>query len=157
MENNKKYKTLFVCTQNVFRSMSAHYLADKHIKDNNLINFEIDSCGTIAYDWESPYQHTIKLLISKGVDPRNHKNKKIDKKLVEESHYIICMTNEHKNYIVKNFKVTPYLFNELAIGKSTDLEDDNEASFNCSLNQFIEKTVNHIDKYIPQIFIELSI
>ncbi len=156
MENQKKRKVLFVCTQNVFRSMSAHYLAVKFLKENNIENFEIDSCGTVAYTWESPYQHTISLLKNKGIDVRSHKNKQIDKKLADQSRFIICMTNEHKQHINNKFNVEPYLFNELALGVSSDLEDDNEADFNCSLNQFIEKTVGHIEKHIPTVFTELS-
>jgi protein-tyrosine-phosphatase len=156
MEKKLQFKVTFVCTQNVFRSMSAHYLALKYLEENNIPDFQIDSCGTIAYSWESPYQHTINLLKNKGVDARKHKNKQIDKNLAEESHFIICMTNDHKNHVKKKFGVESYLFNELALGSATDLEDDNEANFDCSLNKFIEKTVEHIDKHIPKIFSELS-
>jgi len=164
MNNPVEIGILFVCTQNVFRSMSAHYLALKYIKDNkntkNFLqeyNFTIDSCGTIAYDWETPYRHTLKILSQKEVDVIDHKNKKINKNLVDNCNVIICMTREHKKSIEDNFSFNIknkklYLFNELAIDKMTDLEDDNESNFTCSLNQFIEKTVNHIDKYIPNIF-----
>jgi len=151
MENKKTHKVLFVCTQNVFRSLSAHHLMHKYVKDNNINGYEIDSCGTIAYDWESPYQHTLNLLKEKGVSIKNHKNKKITKEMCNESNFIICMTNDHKDFITKNFKVESYLFNEIAINKNTDLEDDNEANFSCSLNQFIDKTVNYIDKNIPNL------
>ncbi len=157
MDNKSaKIKVLYVCTQNVFRSMSADYLSKKHLKENNIKGYDLDSCGTIAYSWESPYEHTLKMLKSKGIDARAHKNKQINQKLVDESRFVICMTNDHKEYIIKNFNVTPYLFNELAFGAMTDLEDDNEASFNCSLTQFIEKTINHIDKHIPKIFESLE-
>jgi protein-tyrosine-phosphatase len=152
MEIKTKYKILFVCTQNVFRSMSAHYLSEKYLKENGINDFEIDSCGTVAYSWESPYQHTLDLLQTKGIDVRSHKNKQISKKLVVESQYIICMTNDHKKNILKTFGVKPYLFNELALGKNSDLQDDNEADFSCSLNNFIENTISHIDKNIPNIF-----
>jgi protein-tyrosine phosphatase len=155
MESKPKYKVIFVCTQNVFRSMSAHYLAVKYLKENNITDFEIDSCGTVAYSWESPYQHTINLLKNKGIDVRTHKNKKIDKNLAEGSQFLICMTNDHKNYVKNNFAVDSFLFNELALGLATDLQDDNEANFDCSLNKFIEKTVEHIHYHIPQIFSEL--
>jgi protein-tyrosine-phosphatase len=34
-------KILFVCTGNIFRSMSAEYLAAKYIKDNKINNIQI--------------------------------------------------------------------------------------------------------------------
>ena len=58
MTLNKK-KVLFVCTQNVFRSMSAHYLAKKYLNEKNIQHFEIDSCGTKAYPWEVPYEFIV--------------------------------------------------------------------------------------------------
>jgi protein-tyrosine-phosphatase len=155
MDNNKVFKILFVCTQNVFRSMSAHYLALKYIQENNITTFQIDSCGTIAYDWESPYQDTIIQLKSRGIDARSHSNKKANQSLVDESDFIICMTNDHANHIKRNFGKDSYLFNELALGTRTDLEDDNEANFNCSLKKFIEKTVGHIDTHIPAVITKL--
>jgi len=54
-------KLLFVCTGNIFRSMSAEYLAKKYIKDNKIKGIEISSAGTIANP-ESPFSYTIKNL-----------------------------------------------------------------------------------------------
>ena len=149
--NKKKRKILFVCTQNVFRSMSAHYLAKKHLEENNITHYEIDSCGTKAYPWEVPYEFTVELFEKKGIDVRNHKNKKINEALVKESHIIICMTKDHKQYIVENFNMTPYLFNEIAKGVHSDLNDDDEIDFDCSLHEFIEKTITYIEHNVPHL------
>ena len=147
----QKTKVIFVCTQNVFRSLSAHRLMEKYLKEKNLQGYEIDSAGTLAYDWESPYQKTLDLLKEKGIIVKNHKNKKITKEMCNENNFIICMTRDHRDYITKNFNTKSFLFNEIAIGKMTDLEDDNEANFSCSLEKFIEKTVNYIDDNIPNL------
>lgn len=151
VNNKKKKKILFVCTQNVFRSMSAHYLTNKYLTENNILGYEIDSCGTKAYPWEVPYEFTVELFEKKGIDVSSHKNKKINQNLIEESHIIVCMTHEHKKYIVENFKIEPYLFNQIAIGKLTDLNDDDEIDFDCTLHQFIEKTIIYIEKHIPKL------
>lgn len=150
VRNNKK-KILFVCTQNVFRSMSAHYLTEKHLLKKSIKHFEIDSCGTKAYPWEVPYEFTVELFQKKGIDVTRHKNKQITAKLVKESEIIICMTNEHKKFIIENFKIEPFLFNEIAIGKLTDLNDDDEIDFDCTLHEFIEKTIVYIEKHIPKL------
>lgn len=149
--NKKKKKILFVCTQNVFRSMSAHYLTTKYLEKNNISHYEVDSCGTKAYPWEVPYEFTAELFEKKGIDVRSHKNKKIDENLVKTSQIIICMTKEHKDHIVQNFNITPYLFNEIAIGKHSDLNDDDEIDFDCTLHEFIEKTIVYIEKNIPKL------
>ena len=92
----------------------------------------------------------------KGIDIKNHKNKQIDKNLVKENHIIICMTKEHKEFIVQNFNIVPYLFNEIAKGEYSDLNDDTEIDFNCTLHEFIEKTIIYIEKYIPNLIINLE-
>jgi protein-tyrosine-phosphatase len=54
-------KILFVCTGNIFRSMSAEYLAAKYIKDNKIKNIQISSAGTVAHP-ETPFSYTVKRL-----------------------------------------------------------------------------------------------
>ena len=40
---------LFVCTGNVFRSMSAEYLMNKYLNDNAITNISVSSAGTTAH------------------------------------------------------------------------------------------------------------
>jgi protein-tyrosine-phosphatase len=54
-------KILFVCTGNIFRSMSAEYLAKKYITDNNIKNIKVNSAGTIA-EIQNPFSYTVKCL-----------------------------------------------------------------------------------------------
>ncbi len=142
-------KIIFICTQNVFRSYSAEVLAKKYIKENNL-NILVDSAGTHAYDWERPYSYTFDKLEELGVEVNfNHKNKKITKKLCDQNDIIICMTKSHKYFVEQNFGVKAYLFNELARGEITDLQDDNENNEYTSLENFVKDIVVYIYDNIP--------
>lgn len=146
---------LFVCTQNVFRSLSAHKLAEKYLKDNNISGYNIDSAGTIAHTWESPYSHTLYKLKELGIKDLEHTNKKVTKELVNWADYIIVMTRSHKEYIEANFGHRAFLFNELAHNRLTDLEDDVETDLlengMYNLQDFIEKTIEHISDGVTKI------
>ena len=96
-------KILFICTQNVFRSYSAHKITQKHINENNL-QIKVDSAGTHAYAWERPYSYTFETLEQLDIDfDYVHINKKISKELFDEDTIIVCMTKEHQKHIKKKF------------------------------------------------------
>jgi len=156
INKNKKIKIIFVCTQNVFRSFSAQVLSQKFIIENNITNLEIDSCGTHAYSFEEPYIQTIYKLEELGIDSKvllNHKNKKVSKDLLNFD-YIICMTKDHQSFISQKFGVDSYLFNDIAYGRKTDLEDDvetNQIGNSHTLSSFVTSTIDYINDSIPYI------
>lgn len=141
---------LFICTANVFRSMSAHYLLEKYAKDNNL-DIKVDSAGIVANPYDTPYSQTLKELEKLGINAYNHKNKKVNEELIEWADIVIGMTKQHKRVVEENFDKKTYLFNELAFDKNTNLLDESEARFAFDLDEFIEQTVAHINSGIPEI------
>lgn len=145
-------KILFVCTQNVFRSMSAHYILEKYLNENYPNhNYKIDSAGTIAYDFETPYSWTINRLKELKINANNHKNKRITKELLKDYDLIICMTEHHREHILKKFQIKTHLYNEIALKITEDVKDDNEADFDTTLEEFVIETVNYINKTIPKL------
>ena len=148
-------RILFVCTQNVFRSMSAKFLMEKFLEERGIYDFEVDSAGTISYSFESPYRKTISRLYELGIDSRAHRNKRVDEELLRKSDIVICMSEHHRKSIKEDFGVDSYLFNEIAHDLTEDLADDNEAEFD-DLNEFIEKTINYINNSIPHLYENLN-
>ena len=139
-----KKKILFICTQNVFRSYSAHKIAEFFIKKNDL-DFEIDSAGTHAYSWERPYSVTFEILEELGIEfDYNHRNKKVSKEIISKNTIVICMTKEHQRHLKSNFGVDSYLFNEVVRGEKTDLQDDVESTSYDDLDEFVKQTVMYI-------------
>lgn len=141
---------LFICTANVFRSISAHYLLEKYAHNYNL-DINVDSAGTIASKMDEPYPQTIKKLNDLGCNIENHQNKKITTDLIDWADIIIGMTTQHIRIIEEEFNKKAYLFNEIAFDKKTNLLDESEAQFAYDLDEFIEQTIEHINKGIPKI------
>ncbi len=144
-------KVLFVCTQNVFRSLSAHHLMKKYLEENNLQGYEIDSAGTVAHPFESPYSWTIDRLNQYGIVIEDYKNKKLSQTFIDKFDIIICMTKKHKQFVEENFDKKAYLFNEIAYSKQDDLMDDVEFAFDTSLSEFVVGVVDYIKKSIPNL------
>ena len=149
----KKSQVLFVCTQNVFRSLSAEKLLDKYLLEKKDNRFEIHSAGTEAYP-DNPYSYTLEKLEELGVKPFLHQQTRVSKEVLESQDIVICMTRSHQDFLQRNFGQKSYLFNELSCGEKSDLEDDVESSV-CGSNQlenFVHGKVLKIHKAIPNIY-----
>lgn len=139
---------MFVCTQNVFRSLSAEKLMHFYLEENNFIDFKVLSSGIVAHPYEKPYSYTYDKLQVLGIEDFFHRNQKISQELVEKSDIIICMTKEHKNFVESNYRVKAYLFNEIAYGEKKDLYDDVETNFE-NLEEFVYSTIEYINTSMP--------
>ncbi|MFW5705194.1 MAG: hypothetical protein ACOCXG_05120 [Nanoarchaeota archaeon] len=149
-------RVLFVCTGNIFRSMSAEYLMKKYLDDNRIEGFEVSSCGTIASP-EPPYQWTVERLSKYGVSPNGHVQRKITKDIAENADVIVAMAEHHKIYIEEKFGLKSHLFKEISEGKCEDLADDNESHRlicgEITLKELIFETVDYIYDVMPD-FVE---
>jgi len=147
---------LFVCTQNIFRSLSAEYSLKNYMYKNGINKFVVQSAGIKAYP-ERPYPWTISKLQSFGINVDNHEQTKVDCDVLKQSDIIICMTKDHRDFIEKKFGCKSYLFNEIAYGKKTSLLDDCEVmNMEMSLQEFVESTVQYIYEAMPHVYENLE-
>ena len=143
---------LFICTQNVFRSLSAEKLLQLYLNIKQKSNIQITSAGTEAYP-DQPYSFTLERLKELGVKNLEHRQTKVSKELLEKQDVIICMTKRHQGIIHRLFGKESFLFNELAFGKKSDLTDDVENNvYGENLETFVVGTVNKIYQGIPRIY-----
>lgn len=147
-------KLLFVCTGNIFRSMSAEYLAKKYIKDNKIKGIEISSAGTIANP-ESPFSYTIKNLEKYWCDSSLHRQTKLTSEVLEDKDFVICMAQHHLDR-VRELLYEWMLFNFLAYGKKDDVMDEAEYeekhwSYG-DLEDYVKTIVDYIHDAMPKIF-----
>jgi protein-tyrosine-phosphatase len=140
---------LFVCTGNTFRSMSAHYLMEKYVKDNNIKNVSVDSAG-INLSKSNLEDFTINLLKSYDVDVSNHIPKFVSKKLLDNSDLIISIAKNHQVFLKKEFSINSVLFNEICFNKNSSVKDVGEAIKNYKINP--DKGHEHIKKIITYLF-----
>lgn len=91
-------KILYICTGNIFRSMSAEYLSKKYIQDHQIKNFFVSSAGTSARP-QRPFPRTLERLEFYGCDASGHKQTKISPELLTEQDLIICMAEHHRQRV----------------------------------------------------------
>ena len=117
-------RVIFVCSGNVFRSLSAKACLKDYFKKNKIKGIIVDS-ARIKNPTEGVNKFTRKNLGKKGIFFR-HIPKKITKKLIEKSDLIISMGKNHQKFLKKNFMVDSVLFNKLSYGKNSGILDIEE-------------------------------
>lgn len=154
-----KTKILFVCTGNIFRSMSAEYALKQHLQKINCNLFQVSSAGTVAKK-EPLNPITLETLNKHKINPSKHKQRKLTKKILDENDVIVAISKDHQDFIKQKFKRSSILFEKLAINRNKPLKDVKEAvpdykTHKDKTNNHIKKTVEHIIKETPKIFEEL--
>lgn len=118
-------KILFVCTANIFRSVSAHYIIQDYVLKNNL-EILVSSAG-IEVDESLIFDDTITDTLFKfGIDATEHIPRQITKKIIEDFDLIVVMGKNHFDYIKKNFDLEPIFFNEIISNSKTPVMDVTE-------------------------------
>ncbi len=160
-KRNTKKSVLFVCTTNVFRSVSAEYLLKKYLKKNGISGWNIGSAGTIARK-ESVDETTKKALFSMGVEKINHKQRKLSRELLNSYDIVIAMAQDHVDFIKEEFGFTDvFLFNELAKWKRTSIPDIQDIVPDYETNERamrkgIFRTIGYINSKMPKLFANVS-
>ena len=96
---------LFVCTGNTCRSIMAEGLFKKMLieKGENFLRYDIQSVGISVIPGIPPTSDAIKIMSEQNIDISKHQSQIINEDLVKNADLILVMTNEHKNYVKKNF------------------------------------------------------
>ncbi|MCF7834857.1 hypothetical protein K9M48_02260 [Candidatus Gracilibacteria bacterium] len=139
-------KLLFVCTGNVFRSMSAEYLAKKHIKDNKIKGIEVSSAGTTARP-QNPFSYTLKRLDKYGCNASKHRQTKVSNEVLKDKDFVICMAKHHQE-VIKSLGYESVLFNFIAYGKNKDVMDEAEYEQKYGSYGDLENYCNNLVDYL---------
>src|SRR3989338_8585815 len=106
-----KKSVLFICTGNIFRSISAEYALRKFLQESKE-DWRVDSAGTIAKPWHM-HPKTKETLQKLGIAKPHHKPKKVNKDMLEKYDVVIAMAQDHRDFILENFGYkNVLLFNE---------------------------------------------
>jgi len=146
---------LFVCTGNVFRSMSAEYCLKDHIAKRGITDITVDSAG-IAPQPQVILPSTLERLSFHGITVA-HQPKEITKEIVEKRDLIIAMNVNHQDYIYEMYGITAPLFNNVAFGEATGVLDIEEYKPGIltskkeaqEVQDYVFATVDHIHDAIP--------
>lgn len=115
---------LFVCTGNIFRSMTAEY-AFKAVIDSDS-SYRISSAGTMAQP-QAVMPVIEAHLRRKEVDISGHRQRKLTEEILSEADLVVAMGWDHKDFIASQFNREAVLFNQVCYGRAEPVLDVGEA------------------------------
>jgi protein-tyrosine phosphatase len=115
---------LFVCTGNIFRSMTAEYALKARLDARSPIR--VSSAGTVAIP-QAVHPDVRAYIVQRGIDPSLHQQRKVSAELLHTSDLIIAMSTDHQAFLLDTFQYRAPLFNEVCHGCSEPLLDIWEA------------------------------
>jgi protein-tyrosine-phosphatase len=148
---------LFVCTGNVFRSVSAEQSFKKYLIDNGITDWNVGSAGIIAHP-EPIDAKILETLRDLGIDNVEHKQRRLTREILDQYDVIVGMAENHIEFIESEFNYKyAILFNELALRKHTsvwDIEDEiaDPGHNRPAVEAKLERTVKEIFGKIPEVF-----
>jgi protein-tyrosine phosphatase len=115
-------RVLFVCTGNIFRSLTAEYALKHALQARSGIH--VSSAGTVDYP------HVVRpnvrdYLLSKGFDVSRHQRRTLTEAILKHSDLVIAMSTDHRHYLRDRFGHAAPLFLE-ACGELGDALPDIE-------------------------------
>jgi len=119
---------LFVCSGNVFRSMSAKYCLDAFLKEKKIKNIKVDSAGISVTDKKiQKIALEVKQEFSlKGIDISFHKAKNVSTLNLKSYDLIVSMGYNHKKYLKEVYNIESVLFNKVCHDLNYPIYDNNE-------------------------------
>ena len=154
---DKIMKIMFICTGNICRSAMAEGMLKQKLKQNNIKNIEVYSCGIYAETGDYATYNSIEVAKDYGADIKNHKATNIRDSRINEMDIILCATNSHKQnilYMYPNLKDKVYTMKEYAKidqnGQDLNIKDpwgyDINIYYNCAkeINDCLEKIIERI-------------
>jgi protein-tyrosine phosphatase len=151
-------RVLFVCTGNIFRSLTAerglrHALAGR-------ADIHVSSAGTVDYP-HVVAPNVREYLLSKGFDVSGHQRRTLTRAILSESHLVIAMSVDHREYLRSRFGQSAPLFLE-ACGESADpLPDIEEVVLDYLVNPLavdahVRATIDRILSLTPRLATRLE-
>ena len=88
-------KMLFVCTGNTCRSALAEGIARREAIERGLIDFEVSSAGTSAWNGAPASDGGLLVALEHGVDLSGHRARQLTREIVEDQDVILVMGPHH--------------------------------------------------------------
>jgi len=117
---NSEATVLFVCTGNIFRSMTAEYALRKHLTGGR--NIHVHSAGLI----DAPHEivsFVKEYLSNRDIDISKHLPRKLTEDMLSSSDLVVAMDLEHREQLRDQFECRAPLFSEVVDGTEKPLLD----------------------------------
>lgn len=111
---------LFICTGNIFRSMTAEYALRAALGDG--ADTSVHSAGII----DAPHEivsFVTDYMKDKGIDLSRHQPKKLTRAMLDEADLAVAMDLDHKRQVADTHTHRLPLFSEIAYGTEESVQD----------------------------------
>ena len=141
------HKVLFICSANVFRSLAAELAIRRELGAGS--NITVESAG-VFFKHEKPLREDVRMaLLAQGLDPQLHRPREVTAEMLAGSSVVVAMAENHRIALREKFGVESILFNELAKGESTSVQDLIEVlprfwESPDAAREFVNKTITEI-------------
>ncbi len=149
--NKKPHHVLFICSGNIFRSMSAEYALRAALGPET--GLSVSSAGTAepphgVLDWVRDYH------LKRDVDVSPHAPRRLSEEILEQATLAIAMSTDHRDRVAAQFGISIPLFNQVAYDRNEALLDVHEAVENWRANMdravpYVYQVIDHIYDGMP--------
>ena len=151
-------RVLFVCTGNIFRSLTAEHGLRHALRHRGDIH--VSSAGTV--DFPHVVRPNVRqYLLSKGFDVSSHQRRTLTREIVSQSHLVIAMSTDHRSFILERFGHAVPLFLE-ACGETGDVLPDIEEvvldyqTNPAAVDAHVRATIDRILSLMPRLALRLD-
>jgi protein-tyrosine phosphatase len=151
-------RVLFVCTGNIFRSLTAEH-ALRHALQGRA-DIHVSSAGT------DDFPHVVRpnvreYLRAKGFDVSSHRRRTLTRAILDESHLVVAMSTDHHSHIATRFGRPAALFLQLCGEAGDALPDIEEVVLDYRTNQVavdahVRATIDRILSLTPRLAARLD-
>lgn len=149
---------LFVCTGNIFRSLTAEYALRRELGDDTRI--VVASAGT------DDYPHVVRpnvheYLLSKGLDVRAHQRRTLTERILREAKTVIAMSTDHQRFMLERYRVRAPVFLEACGGACEALPDIEDVVQDYKTNPaavdaHVRMTIDRIIEAMPRLMARIQ-
>ncbi len=114
---------LFVCTANIFRSVTAEYALKTRLgADSSCV---VSSAG-IDVKLQPMHDWVQSRLRAKGADPASHVQRQLTGEMLDDADLVMAMGRDHQIFIREKFGLDVPLFNQACLGRDEPILDLHE-------------------------------
>lgn len=145
-------RALFVCTGNIFRSLTADVALRSLLAGRR--DIQVSSAGTVDHP-HAVWPYVRGYLLSKGLDARGHARRTLTREIMEESDLVVAMSTEHQAEIRERFGREAPLYLEVcgeAPAWIPDIEDvvPDYATNRAAVEAHVRMTIDRIVGLAPR-------
>ena len=150
---------LFVCTGNIFRSLTAEYALRRELGPQSTL--AVASAGT------DDYPHVVRpnvrdYLREKGLDVSAHRRRTLTRDILSGAAFVVAMSTDHQRFIRERFDLQVPLFLEACGGKCEPLPDIEEVVLDyrtnvAAVDAHVRMTIDTIIESTPRLAREIQL